>query len=76
MSWHPMKSVPKDRPVLILLEECSGTYPVLARYKRDQRGFVWCVCGADNHGGWHEKCALGWAPVKLPRVPARRRSAA
>jgi hypothetical protein len=63
--------VPKNRPVLLLLEECGGTYAVLARWKRDPRGFVWNIPGAQENGPWHEKCGLAWAPVKIPRVPKK-----
>lgn len=70
MSWRPMRTAPKTKPCLILLEECAGTYPVLAQWK-DTPPFCWHVMGAMGEGksGWNVKCALGWAPIRLPKVP-------
>lgn len=65
-----MKTAPKDRPILIILEEVAGTYPALVQYKPDPRGFVWQVVGGIE-SAWHEKCALGWASVELPPIPKR-----
>ena len=71
--WRPAKSAPKNRLILILLEECAGTYAALARWHPDPRGFCWYVPGGSEGGGWHEKCVLGWAPANVPAIPTRSR---
>ena len=65
-SWKPMETAPKDKPILLLLEECAGTYPVLAQWKDDPRGFCWHVPGSQDQSGWHTKCAKGWSKVRIP----------
>lgn len=66
--WNAIDTVPKDGTlVLIMLDEAAGTYPVLARWIDHPNGFCWHVPGSSDQGGWHEKCALKWAPVEVPK---------
>ena len=67
MEWLPMHTAPKDKAVLILLDESAGIYPALAQWRDECRGFVWHVPGG---GIWHKKCALGWSPVDVPATPS------
>lgn len=69
--WRSMKTAPRDKPILIILEEAAGTYVALVQWKQHPEGFVWNVIGASYDGQWHEKCALGWAPIELPPVPKK-----
>ncbi len=73
MAWHPIESVPKDRPVLVGYWQNGGWHLVRARWKQDQfKAGWWSVGGWTFYGieptHWHEDVGTPARPPMFKRA--------
>jgi hypothetical protein len=69
MGWQPIETVPKDRLVLVLLDDGESKTPCLARWLDHEGVFVWLVSDPSGTTRWAGEYGVAWAAVEIPKIP-------